>query len=168
MRKRSEQDPTENQKLKQNRDLDQLIPLKSSENYNTFDEYKRKMAMTTNDLTNLDDSIGAALIRAFDRTDVKDKFANIFTEKCKIMIDDTLKITDAKIDEVAECTKEHDERIRHLEKMADDNEQDRRGTNLIIKGIKITDTPKIDIANIISRKIEVEIQEDNIKFAVKN
>jgi len=125
------------------------------------------MALKPTDTASLDESLGAALIRAFDREDVRDKFANIFTDKCQIMIDESTKLTNIKIDEVIETAQEQNNRIVHLERMADDAEQDRRGTNLIIKGIKPTDTPKLSIANIITTKIGIATEEDEIKFAVK-
>jgi len=50
--------------------------------------------------------------------------------------------------------------------MADDVEQDRRGTNLIIKGLLKTDNPKETIAQILSTKLDTDISKDDIKYTV--
>ena len=83
------------------------------------------------------------------KKDVREKLTDIFTEQCKMMINEKIISTNAKIENLEDTSKHHC-RISQLKKKVDDTEQDRRGTNLIIKGIKITDIPKIDFANIIS------------------
>ena len=50
--------------------------------------------------------------------------------------------------------------------MADDMEQDRRGPNLLIKGLEKTDNPKTSITRILFTKLNINISEDNIKYAV--
>ena len=165
MRKRSQEETIENKKHKQDSITDKeqstsIIPLNDINN--SCDDLRGKMA---ND--NLDDSLGAALMRVFERKEIIEKFTDIFTEKCKIMIEETTTITNAKIEKIEEDTSEHHSRICQLEKMADDAEQHRRGTNLILKGIKPTQTPKKSIASIITEKMSVETHEDEIKYAIK-
>ena len=116
---------------------------------------------------NLDDSLGSALLKALDRLDIREKLADTFAERCTSLINETQKKTDEKIEKIIEKTDNHDERITQLEKMADDTEQDRRSTNLIIKGMKTTDTPKRSIANILSTKVGITTTEDDIKYVVK-
>ena len=136
MRKRSEEDPLENKKIKTktNKESDLNYPEDPIEININSNETTIIMALKPIDAASLDDSLGAALIRAFDREDVRDKFANIFTDKCQIMIDESTKLTNKKIDEVIETAKEQNNRIVHLERMANDDEQDRRESKLIIKG----------------------------------
>ena len=82
---------------------------------------------------NCDLSLGVALMRICDRIYVREKITDIFTEKCKIIFDKIITITNANIEKLEEDTSEHHCRISQLKKMVDDTEQDRRETNLILK-----------------------------------
>ena len=74
--------------------------------------------------------------------------------------------THEKLESINGKTNEHDKRLTNLEKLANNVEQDRRQTNLIIKGLQKTNNPKTSIAQLLSTKLNINITEDDIKFAV--
>ena len=114
MRKRSSNDNTESKKIKQsnstedNKHIQQKISQSSIDLEEMLPEREK---MSQSNQTAFEDSLGAALMRALERKDIRDSLSESFAEKCTLIFDEKIKKTEEKIAQVIEKTDEYDDRI---------------------------------------------------------
>ena len=64
-------------------------------------------------------------------------------------------------------TDDHDQRISVLVKMADNNKQTKRGSNIVIRGLKPNPEPKFSVINMFKTGLGLHAVEKDIKYTIK-
>ena len=126
--------------------------------------------MTTITTENLTEAVATAVRKEHERMESPEyleKLAKIFATHCHVLIDASLKKTEEKIAAVDNKTIELDNRVKMLEKMADESEQNRREYNLIIRGAAKSETPKITVSEQLTRSTAILVTPEDIKYVIK-
>jgi len=108
--------------------------------------------------------------------DVSDSLVSQFREECKSLIEETRKeiieIVDEKIEVVEMAASTQNDRIKALEKWADNADQEARSMNLIIRGLTTTNSQTEEelithVATTLSRKLDAKILPNDIRFVIR-
>ena len=76
----------------------------------------------------------------------QNEIKNTFTNMCTNLVESATR-HEARIEKIEEKSDNHNQRISVLEKMTDDMEQTKRGTNIVVRGLKPNPDPKISVIN---------------------